>query len=107
MKGIKLLRDLFLKYLTVDSETQDGRCKDFNQAIFIDPSDKFSYGGGSAGGKKKTTIPAGFSSAIKTAKSPLKPKGVKVTRKPVYKKAALKKLTVDKIPVVYKSKRVS
>ena len=28
------LRELFLKYLTEDSETQDARRKDFNQAIF-------------------------------------------------------------------------
>ena len=28
------LRELFLKYLTRDSETQDGRRKDYNQAIF-------------------------------------------------------------------------
>lgn len=30
----KKLRGLFLKFLTVDSETQDARRKDFNQAIF-------------------------------------------------------------------------
>ena len=28
------LREFFLKYLTEDSETQDARRKDFNQAIF-------------------------------------------------------------------------
>ncbi len=28
------LRELFLKYLTEDSETQDARRKEFNQAIF-------------------------------------------------------------------------
>ena len=28
------LRQLFLKYLTEDSETQDARRKEFNQAIF-------------------------------------------------------------------------
>jgi len=28
------LREIFLKYLTVDSETKDARRKDFNQAIF-------------------------------------------------------------------------
>lgn len=32
------LRELFLKYLTQDSETQDARRKEFNQAIFIDPN---------------------------------------------------------------------
>jgi len=31
---MKDLRILFLKYLTEDSETQDARRKDFNQAIF-------------------------------------------------------------------------
>ena len=40
----KKLRDLFIKYLTVDSETQDARRKDFNQAIFIDPNAKM-FGG--------------------------------------------------------------
>ncbi len=38
------LRRLFLKYLTEDSETHDARRKEFNQAIFIDPSDTFSGG---------------------------------------------------------------
>ena len=31
----KLLRELFLKHLTVDSETSDARRKEFNQAIFL------------------------------------------------------------------------
>ena len=31
---MKTLRDLFIKYLTEDSETTDRRRKDFNQAIF-------------------------------------------------------------------------
>jgi len=31
---MKELRDLFLKYLTQNSETSDARRKDFNQAIF-------------------------------------------------------------------------
>ena len=30
------LRERFLYYLTVDSETQDRRRKDFNQAIFME-----------------------------------------------------------------------
>lgn len=34
------LRKLFLKYLTEDSETQDARRKDFNEAIF-DKDDGF------------------------------------------------------------------
>lgn len=31
---MKELRDLFLKYLTQDSETSDARRREFNQAIF-------------------------------------------------------------------------
>ena len=31
----KLLRAEFIRFLTVDSETQDGRRKEFNQAIFM------------------------------------------------------------------------
>jgi len=38
------LRKLFLKYLTVDSNLQDARRKEFNQAIFIAPSDKVLSG---------------------------------------------------------------
>jgi len=38
------LRKLFIKYLTQDSQTQDARHKEFNQAIFFDPSDKM-FGG--------------------------------------------------------------
>ena len=38
------LRELFIKYLTQDSQTQDARRKEFNQAIFINPSSKF-FGG--------------------------------------------------------------
>ncbi len=34
MMNNKRLRELFLKLLTIDSETQDRRRKDFNQAIF-------------------------------------------------------------------------
>ena len=33
-RGQARLRELFLKYLTQDSLTQDARRKDFNQAIF-------------------------------------------------------------------------
>lgn len=40
----ELLRKLFLKYLTIDSETQDARHKEFNQAIFIDPKEEFGGG---------------------------------------------------------------
>ena len=38
------LRELFIKYLTEDSQTQDARRKDFNQAIFFPPFDKL-FGG--------------------------------------------------------------
>ena len=31
---LKLLRELFLNYLTRDSDTKDARRKDYNQAIF-------------------------------------------------------------------------
>ena len=41
---MKELRELFIKYLSQDSQTQDMRRKEFNQAIFIEPSDKF-FGG--------------------------------------------------------------
>ena len=41
---MKELRDLFIKYLTKDIKTKDARRKEFNQAIFIDPSDKM-FGG--------------------------------------------------------------
>ena len=34
MTNTDKLRGLFLKYLTQDSETQDARRRDFNQAIF-------------------------------------------------------------------------
>lgn len=39
MLDLDRLRELFLKYLTVDSETKDARRREFNQAIFIDPKD--------------------------------------------------------------------
>ena len=35
-KQIEDLRDCFIKRMTVDSETQDRRRKDYNQAIFCD-----------------------------------------------------------------------
>ncbi len=41
---MKELRELFLKYLTVDSETHDARRKEFNQAIFIAPDVPFHGG---------------------------------------------------------------
>jgi hypothetical protein len=43
-RGQERLRELFLKYLTVDSETKDARRKEFNQAIFIDSALKH-FGG--------------------------------------------------------------
>lgn len=38
-KNINELRDLFIKRMTVDSETQDKRRKDYNQALFTVESD--------------------------------------------------------------------
>ena len=38
------LRELFIKYLTQDSQTKDARRKEFNQAIFINPQDKLVGG---------------------------------------------------------------
>ncbi len=38
------LGELFLRYLTIDSETHDARRKEFNQAIFIGPKGK-PFGG--------------------------------------------------------------
>lgn len=35
-KQIDYLRECFIKRMTVDSETQDSRRKDYNQAIFCD-----------------------------------------------------------------------
>ena len=40
----KKFRDLFLKYLTEDSETQDARRREFNQAIFFPLDDKHFAG---------------------------------------------------------------
>ena len=34
MIPVDKLRQLFLKYLTIDSETKDARRREFNQAIF-------------------------------------------------------------------------
>lgn len=45
-KTIETLRELFIKRMTVDSETTDRRRKDFNQAIFHfddDEPEKGSY----------------------------------------------------------------
>lgn len=39
-KGTNKLRDLFIRRMTVDSETKDRRRKDFNQAIFHVESDE-------------------------------------------------------------------
>lgn len=40
---IAKLRELFIKRMTQDSETQDRRRKDFNQAIFTVMDDGYSY----------------------------------------------------------------
>lgn len=42
-KQIDYLRELFIKRMTVDSDTQDRRRKDFNQAIFRYRDDGSSY----------------------------------------------------------------
>ena len=39
-RTIDLLRDLFIRRMTVDSETQDARRREFNQAIFHYESDE-------------------------------------------------------------------
>lgn len=42
-KSVAALRELFIKRMTVDSESQDKRCKDYNQAIFGLKADGSSY----------------------------------------------------------------
>ena len=59
------LRFLFLKYLTEDSETQDARRKEFNQAIFIDPKDKMFGGGQVFNGTDLDMVMEKFDKAIK------------------------------------------
>ena len=61
----KLLRDLFIKYLTVDSETQDARRKEFNQAIFIDPAVKYSGGKQCFNGTDLDMVMEKFDKAVK------------------------------------------
>ena len=63
------LRELFLKYLTVDSETQDARRKDFNQAIFIDPADKFFGGHQVFNGTDLDMVMTKFDKAVKDYKN--------------------------------------
>jgi hypothetical protein len=62
------LRELFIKYLTVDSETQDARRKEFNQAIFIDPDDKLFGGREVFCGTTLDMVMAKFDKAIKEFK---------------------------------------
>lgn len=42
-KSVEQLRELFIKRMTVDSETQDRRKRDFNQAIFNFNEDGSAY----------------------------------------------------------------
>ena len=59
------LREIFIRYLTVDSETQDARRKDFNQAIFIDPSDAVFGGRQCFSGTDLDMVMAKFDKAVK------------------------------------------
>ncbi len=62
---MKELRDLFLKYLTQDGETQDARRKGFNQAIFISPIHKFFGGKQVFNGTNLDMVMEKFDKAIK------------------------------------------
>lgn len=59
------LRSLFVKYLTEDSETQDARRKEFNQAIFIDPKDEMFSGRQVFNGTDLNMVMEKFDKAIK------------------------------------------
>jgi len=59
------LRQLFLKYLTEDSETKDARRREFNQAIFIDPNDKMFGGRQVFNGTDLNMIMERFDRAVK------------------------------------------
>ncbi|KKM98737.1 hypothetical protein LCGC14_1154830 [marine sediment metagenome] len=65
---MKELRDLFLKYLTQDSETHDARRKGFNQAIFIDTEDKMSGGRQVFNGTDLDMVMEKFDKAVKELK---------------------------------------
>lgn len=62
---MKELRDLFLKYLTQDSATNDARRKEFNQAIFIDPDDKMFGGRQVFNGTDLDMVMGKFDKAVK------------------------------------------
>ena len=62
------LRQLFLKYLTIDSETKDARRKEFNQAIFIDPTDKMFGGHQVFNGTDLDMVMEKFDRAVKEKK---------------------------------------
>lgn len=59
------LRELFLGYLTKDSESQDARRKEFNQAIFIDPDDEMFGGGQVFNGTDLDMVMDKFDKAVK------------------------------------------
>ncbi len=62
------LRELFIKYLTQDIQTQDMRRKEFNQAIFIDPSDKMFGGHQVFNGTDLDMVMEKFDKAVKEYK---------------------------------------
>lgn len=66
--NIDLLRELFLYFLTTDSETKDARRKDFNQAIFINPKEPFSGGEQVFNGTDLDMVLEKFDKAVKVFK---------------------------------------
>ena len=59
------LRRLFLKYLTKDSETDDARRKEFNQAIFMPNDGSFQAGGQVFNGTDLDMVMEKFDRAVK------------------------------------------
>ena len=59
------LRELFLKYLTVDSESMDMRRRDFNQAIFMPFSNDYSNGKQVFNGTDLEMVMEKFDKAVK------------------------------------------
>ena len=66
------LRILFMKYLTEDSETHDARKRDFNQAIFIDPTNKLFGGKQVFNGSDLDMVMEKFDKAVKQMLKQLK-----------------------------------
>ena len=58
--------ELFLKYLTEDSKTQDARKKDFNQAIFMPNDGGFHAGGQVFNGTDLDMVMEKFDKAVKS-----------------------------------------